>query len=251
MQWKVSSRLAVITYLFLFSVGDIVVAQLISAPFCTDTTSSWQWSYNSLDQNPCTVAAYLMGTCYPGGFTLYSLVYLGQPYAGPTIEDVQGEKACWCNNVVYNLFSACAECQGGIPLLWSDYDQNCTSILEPSTFPNPVPAGIRVPRWALFNTMGANVWTASTAQTVGDTPEILPGQGIGIVVPPPPTITVINTPPPTVTVVPPERTFLSTSASLPTPGNGLNSGAIVGSVVRGFTEATIASLVSLLLCTLV
>ncbi|KAH9169385.1 hypothetical protein EDB89DRAFT_1483303 [Lactarius sanguifluus] len=53
---------------------------------------------------------------------------------------------------------------------WSDYLQNCTSTMEPSTFPNPVPAGTRVPQWALLDTTGANFWSAGTAQLVGDSP---------------------------------------------------------------------------------
>jgi len=53
--------------LFLFS--GFVVAK-ISAPDCN---TSWRWSYNSLGQNACTVAAYLMSTCN-GGCELSSLL---------------------------------------------------------------------------------------------------------------------------------------------------------------------------------
>ncbi|KAI9438017.1 hypothetical protein H4582DRAFT_230029 [Lactarius indigo] len=66
MQWRVSSSLATITSLFLLFAGGLVVAQ-VDAPSCTDFESSWEWSFNSLDQNPCLVSAHLMATCYGGG----------------------------------------------------------------------------------------------------------------------------------------------------------------------------------------
>jgi hypothetical protein len=46
MQWKVSSSLTAFTSLFLFYASDLVDAQIISAPFCTDIESSWQWVQN-------------------------------------------------------------------------------------------------------------------------------------------------------------------------------------------------------------
>ncbi|KAI9429030.1 hypothetical protein H4582DRAFT_2034761 [Lactarius indigo] len=66
MQWKLSSSLARITSFFLLLAGDLIIAQ-IDAPICTDTVSSWGWSFNSLDQDPCLVTAYMMSTCYGGG----------------------------------------------------------------------------------------------------------------------------------------------------------------------------------------
>ncbi|KAI0246210.1 hypothetical protein BJV78DRAFT_1256871, partial [Lactifluus subvellereus] len=54
------SRLAILVSLLLLS--GIAVAQ-IYAPDCSLT---WQWTFNSLGQNACTVAAYLMATCNGG-----------------------------------------------------------------------------------------------------------------------------------------------------------------------------------------
>ena len=34
-------------------------------------------------------------------------------YAGPSLEEVIEADSCWCNTVIYNLMSACSECQGG------------------------------------------------------------------------------------------------------------------------------------------
>jgi hypothetical protein len=33
-------------------------------------------------------------------------------YAGPSLEQAITLGACWCNTVIYNLLSACSECQG-------------------------------------------------------------------------------------------------------------------------------------------
>ncbi|KAI9429285.1 hypothetical protein H4582DRAFT_311114 [Lactarius indigo] len=83
MQSRGSSSFVVITFLFLLFAGGPVVAR-ISAPICTDIVgSSWKWSFNSLDQNPCTVTAYLMATCYGGVFAVDPL-FVGGAYLGPS-----------------------------------------------------------------------------------------------------------------------------------------------------------------------
>ncbi|KAI9447115.1 hypothetical protein BJY52DRAFT_1216412 [Lactarius psammicola] len=51
--------------------------------------------------------------------------------------------------------------------------------MDPSTFPNPVPSGTRVQQWALQDITRVNLWNVTTALTIGDTPEILPGDLIG------------------------------------------------------------------------
>ena len=148
---KVSLSLATIASLLLLSVGDLVVAQ-VSAPLCTEA-SSFLWvclyhtysssglvglrsiqSYNSLDQNPCTVGAYLLSTCYNGSKLFQNLctvctAHVSLPaafnvpplgdyvaYAGPSERKVSEAGPCWCNTVLYNLLSACSECQGGMSI---------------------------------------------------------------------------------------------------------------------------------------
>jgi hypothetical protein len=88
-------------------------------------------SFNSLGQNPCAVTAYLMATCYGGGiyfknscvhrlisstvFNIDPLTLGDTSYSGPSTTQVVDAltDACFCNTVVYNLISACSECQGG------------------------------------------------------------------------------------------------------------------------------------------
>ncbi|KAH9026785.1 hypothetical protein EDB84DRAFT_334626 [Lactarius hengduanensis] len=167
MQWGVSSSLTVIASLFLFFAGDLVVAQII-APICTDLESSWEWSFNSLDQNPCLVTAYLMSLCYgDAGFNVNPLVGVGDSYLPPTQEQLQKGSSCWCSTVILSLLSACSECQKGLSTPWTQFSQNCPGIIEPSTFSHPVPAGTRVPQWALLDITRANIWNATAAQIVG------------------------------------------------------------------------------------
>ncbi|KAH9052377.1 hypothetical protein EDB87DRAFT_504181 [Lactarius vividus] len=230
MQWKVSSSLAAIASLFLLA-SNLVVAQ-IDAPICTDTVLSWGWSFNSLFQNPCLITAYMMSTCYGGAFTVGPLGVGFTHYAGPSRENNLEANLCWCNTVAYNLISACSGCQGGRSLLWTEYYQNCTSVLEPTIFANPVPAGTRVPQWVLQDTSSSGVWSYSSARLVGDTPEIFPGELIDT---PPATTSTIKT-----TTSASEPTVVPTPASpsFTSSGSGLYMGAFAGGVVYGVTAIT-------------
>ncbi|KAI9447109.1 hypothetical protein BJY52DRAFT_375035 [Lactarius psammicola] len=220
MQSRVSPSLAVLTSLFLLSASDLVLSQ-ISAPNCTSGTSLWQWSFNSIGQNPCTIAAYLMGTCYGGDFTLDPIQNLTYSYSGPDLEEAVN--LCICNSVAYNLLSACGMCQGGQQRTWSDYTYNCSSNEDPSTFPNPIPAGTRVPQWALQDATHVNLWNATKAMTIGDTPEILPGELIGTSA-----SSSISPTPSASSSAPASTSPVSTSS-----GSRPNKGAIAGGVVGG------------------
>ncbi|KAI9455005.1 hypothetical protein BJY52DRAFT_1282187 [Lactarius psammicola] len=154
-----------LSYLFLISSAR---AQLqVSAPNCTDST--FAWSFNSLQQNPCLVTAYLAATCNNGVFFVPSLPPQ-QSYNGPT--DVDKDDICKCNTVVYNLISACDACQGESWTPYSTWSFNCTTKATPGTFPNPVPSGTRVPQWAYINTFNSDNWNISEARLAGDSPEV-------------------------------------------------------------------------------
>ncbi|KAF8267471.1 hypothetical protein EI94DRAFT_1730415 [Lactarius quietus] len=118
----------------------------VSVPNCTDATLNW--TFNSLQQNPCLVAATLAAECnngyYPGN-------------------------QCLCNTVSYNLFSACSACQGESWKNSSEWLSNCTPavIANSGTFPGPIPVGIRVPKWAYFAYGINDSWDVTMAQTVG------------------------------------------------------------------------------------
>ncbi|KAH9973131.1 hypothetical protein BGW80DRAFT_286772 [Lactifluus volemus] len=163
------STSAVLTILSLFTAYALVQAQ-VTAPNCT--VSSLGWSFNSIGQNPCTVAAFLQSTCYQGSFAIGPLPQ-GYEYGGP---DAHENTTCKCSTVVYSLLSACDACQGSGWFRWYDYSTNCTTG-EPSasSFVNPVPQGTRVPYWALIDVTVQGTWNSSQSYAVGDRPEVPPG----------------------------------------------------------------------------
>ncbi|KAH9018638.1 hypothetical protein EDB85DRAFT_2011514 [Lactarius pseudohatsudake] len=118
-----------------------------------------------------------MATCYyRGDFTLGPLLFVGDSYPPPTKEQVLGVESCFCSTVMLSLLSACSECQEGLSTSWTEYSQNCVGTIEPSTFSHLVPAGTRVPQWALLDITRANIWNATAARIVGDSPEVRPGK---------------------------------------------------------------------------
>ncbi|KAN0140979.1 hypothetical protein V8E53_001423 [Lactarius tabidus] len=134
---------------------------------CTDY--SLIWSLNSLLQSPCMVAAYLQTECSGGIFTVGNLPP-GSEYGGPNLG--QGNQ-CICNTVVYSLISACAACQKGSWINYSTWLSNCTSKATPGVFPMPIPVETRVPKWAYLDSfMDSNSWNLTTAEAVGDYPEV-------------------------------------------------------------------------------
>ncbi|KAI0245139.1 hypothetical protein BJV78DRAFT_147273 [Lactifluus subvellereus] len=163
------SRLAILAPLLLLS--GIVVAQ-ISAPDCSQT-SQLQWIFNSLGQNPCIVAAYLLATCNGGSWSISPL----DPGSWYTVF-VDDENLCLCNTVTYSLLSACGACQDDTWTTWSQYSFNCTNKMPVSSFPNPVPSGTGVPQWALLDVTLENNWNSGKSFAVGDSPELTPGMVI-------------------------------------------------------------------------
>ncbi|KAH8979746.1 hypothetical protein EDB92DRAFT_1902897 [Lactarius akahatsu] len=162
--------LSVFISLVLLAAGDLVVAQIIA----TNCSVSWEWIFNSLNQSACMVAAYMMGTCNGGQFTIGALPP-GYVYTVNSVAD------CECNMVGYNLVSACGACQGRDWIPWSDYSSSCNiSGLPPLTFPNAVPSGTLVPQWALLNytNLKEDTWDVTKASIVGVNPEIEPGSFI-------------------------------------------------------------------------
>ncbi|KAI9459704.1 hypothetical protein BJY52DRAFT_1265151, partial [Lactarius psammicola] len=125
-------------------------------------------SYNSIGQDPCTIVAYLMATCYNGEYSISSIRGPTYAYLGPSI--LQSTNKCDCSTVSFNLFSACSKCQGGATSSWTYYSENCTISYPPQT---------RVPQWVLQDTTIKNRWDVTEAIAIGDSPEIPSGKMIG------------------------------------------------------------------------
>lgn len=142
----------------------------IFAPKCHD--GKWKWTYNSLGQHPCKVAAYLLSTCHGGAFSFPGLS------PGGTYGDASKIDLCECNTVVYSLLSACEACQGGKWPYYKEYVKYCDKVLPPTRFPHPVPHGTKVPLWAFIDVTTENNWDPAKAAAVGDLPEAGPGTNL-------------------------------------------------------------------------
>ncbi|KAI0250842.1 hypothetical protein BJV78DRAFT_1361936 [Lactifluus subvellereus] len=214
------SKPAILAPLLLLS--GVAVAQ-IYAP--ADCIPQWQWTSNSLGQNACTVAAYLMGTCNRGAYTVPPLEP-GESYSGPSGDD--DGNLCKCSTVAYSLLSACDACQQETWIDWSEYSTNCTRTMNVSSFPNPVPSGTRVPQWALLDVTLENSWNNDKSFAVGDSLEIAPGTVIS------PSNASSTSPTPTPT--------LPTPSPTPTQSSSLNAGAIAVGVFSGVAAIAVAGL---------
>ncbi|KAF8497752.1 hypothetical protein F5888DRAFT_1694525 [Russula emetica] len=85
-----------------------------------------------------------------------------------------------CSTIGYSLLSACDGCQGSdwirayvSAINWTKYAYNCTKTMPPGSFPNPIPAGTRLPvgsprchSFMLQNENNYN-WNANKSYAVG------------------------------------------------------------------------------------
>jgi len=217
------STLVALAIILLFS-G--FAASQVSYPTCTD--ASLDWSFNSVGQNPCQVAAYLQSTCWQGSFAVPPLAP-GYEYTGPSGNG--DADLCKCNTVTYSLLSACDACQGELWVSWSEWVANCSNTEPPSNFPNPVPIGIYVPYWSTLDVTLENNWNLQSSMAAGDSPEIGPGQLIGGSAP---STTPIGTP----TQSPPATGFPATT----TPTSMSNSPGLTPSSIPSSSPTSAASL---------
>jgi len=217
--------------LLLASLGPLPAAAQLLYPSCP---TSWSWSFNSLGQSPCAVAAYLQGVCDNGVFTIPDLVP-GDSYVGPTGSSDSSD-LCKCNTVVYSLMSACDACQDALWFSWKTWSVNCTAVDPPTTFSNIIPNGTRVPGWAFLDvTKGGGSWNPLLSYQVGDDPEVSAGASG--------TLSPLPTPTTTQTAVP---GLSSSQAKFVSDSHHSNkTAAIVGGVLSGI--AFIALSVALLL----
>ncbi|KAF7304963.1 hypothetical protein MKEN_01211000 [Mycena kentingensis (nom. inval.)] len=105
--------------------------------------AGWEWSFNSLNQSPCEVAAFLGSTCNDGMFFVPALINSTAFYTAPSVAQAN---PCACSSVFYSALSACAGCQGGQFLLWNKWNEHCSFVY--SIYQNNIPTGTRVPHWA-------------------------------------------------------------------------------------------------------
>ncbi|KAJ7904954.1 hypothetical protein B0H13DRAFT_2334400 [Mycena leptocephala] len=188
--------------------STVILASIAAAQPSTNATcsSSFAWSFNSLRQSPCLIAAYLASVCDDGLFMVPALVDDLGYYHGPSVAQAN---ACACSSVFYSLLSACTECQSGMVTTWKIFTTNCTTVYS-QIFPRNIPFGTAVPHWAYQNVTGDEMFNSTLAQLQLNTPEST------------------ETPQATQTDLPPG--LLNTSSS-----KKLNIKDVVGGVVGGIT----------------
>ncbi|KAH9980990.1 hypothetical protein BGW80DRAFT_303173 [Lactifluus volemus] len=194
----------------------------VSAPNCT--LAYFDWTFNSLRQNPCLVAAQLAATCNNGVFSIPPLFPM-YSYSGPSGPD--DSDLCKCNTVVYNLVSACDACQGSPWVSYSTWTYNCTTVALAGTFSEAIPVGTQIPRWAFVNPVPSDTWVISAAQLAGTFPEVTGT-----------TSTSTHTPTPTPTPTPQTsiKVVMSSHVSLPLSLKK-NSSAAIGGIIGGIISA--------------
>jgi len=201
--------------------SPLPAAAQVVYPSCS---SSWFWSFNSLEQSPCAVAAHLQSVCDHGEFTIPPLVP-GDSYVGPSGSN-DSTDLCKCNTVVYSLMSACDACQfdDAVWFSWKTWSVNCSVVDPPSTFSNTIPNDTMVPAWAFLDVTKGGTWNPVLSYQVGDSPEAAGGQSG--------TFSPLPTPTTTQTSVPglssSQAQFLSKSNS-----HSNKTAAIVGGVLGG------------------
>ncbi|KAJ3725784.1 hypothetical protein C8R42DRAFT_417553 [Lentinula raphanica] len=157
-----TSTLKAVTLLILY-LYHVVRVHALDIASC-NASSSFDWSYNSLNQDPCTVATDLGAVCNNGQYTIPA-INSTEFYSGPT-SATQNE--CRCSSVFYSLLMACAQCQDASIISWSSYAQNCSTVYV-GVFPDTIPSGTAVPHWA---TLTSAEFNATAAEEAGDSPEL-------------------------------------------------------------------------------
>ncbi|KAF8204006.1 hypothetical protein BJ912DRAFT_1137911 [Pholiota molesta] len=154
------TQFAAVALLLGFFLPSSVVA-LGSVPTCN---AGFNWTFNSLNQSPCTIASALGEACTGVDFPIPPLDAT-ENYLGPI---PTAANQCRCSSVFYDVLSACAVCQGAIISTWNFYAQNCTTVLL-TVFPLPIPSGFPVPHYAYLDPTANGMDTFNPALAEADT----------------------------------------------------------------------------------
>ncbi|KAJ2933233.1 hypothetical protein H1R20_g3830, partial [Candolleomyces eurysporus] len=111
-------------------------------------------------KSPCQVAAELLAPCNGGNWVVPALNDPAQAYTNPNATTAN---PCSCSWAVYNLLSACSDCQGMKQAIriWSDYKTGCPGAYLGNTTHYPIeflPNEATVPFWA---TTDPSKWLSS------------------------------------------------------------------------------------------
>jgi len=87
---------------------------------------------------------------------------------------------CECDTVMYSLYMACSNCQGGSIASWTDWIVNCDNVAV-AQYPHDIPPGTAVPHWAYCNvtTLPNQTYSDFVAMALGRDPEAKPTSSSG------------------------------------------------------------------------
>ncbi|KAF8627634.1 hypothetical protein AX15_004328 [Amanita polypyramis BW_CC] len=97
-----------------------------------------------------------------GIITTLPMLDSGTVYLGPNGNETN---SCECSSVFYSLVSACAACQHGDWLKWSEFTQNCSRAWV-STYLNTIPTNTMVPGYAYLNVSENNCFDLNAARQI-------------------------------------------------------------------------------------
>ncbi|EKM54273.1 uncharacterized protein PHACADRAFT_210091 [Phanerochaete carnosa HHB-10118-sp] len=144
--------------------GVIVLVLALVQSACAQISGAqclagFEWTFNSRNQSPCQIAAYLDSACQADPTDAYiAPLDTGSHY----VLTQTAANDCSCNTVTYSIISACALCQGDDSVPWTTWNTNCTrSFVE--QFPLTIPVGTATPAWAYMD-VALGSWNATDAE---------------------------------------------------------------------------------------
>jgi len=141
----------------------------------TSYTWSYDWATNSNEQDPCQLMSTLYRSCAPHADPLQPLSYSLSGinfYQGP---DASVQNICSCSYVMYNIMSACGDCQVGFlaPIAWptyKDWANSCDTTNLGGIYPGAISADLvsTIPQWAQLSTKdtGDSRWSYGVSKGI-------------------------------------------------------------------------------------
>lgn len=135
-------------------------------------STEYAWADNGKHNSPCLVAAQALAPCNGGSWTVPALTAPNQAYTNPGVTPPTNStpspaNPCSCSWTVYNLLSACSDCQG-LPQavrVWADYSHLCGSNLDTTKYypEGYLPNDVTIPVWA---TTDPTTWNDRTYNAI-------------------------------------------------------------------------------------
>jgi len=194
--------------------------------------AGFDWTFNSRNQSPCQIAAYLDSACEANPSDAYIAPLDNSSHY---VLSQSAANDCFCNTVFYSVISACAVCQGDEYLPWATWNTNCTRSYV-DQFPVTIPAGTAIPAWAYMD-VPEGLWNATAAdafKAINDT-EFTASTASA-------TSSSSLTPSSTSSVTPTQSTTPVTVVAPSSSSKKTNVGAIAGGIIGGLAVVVLAAI---------